>query len=111
VYMDRDDPTRLYRKQVFTKQSKSLSITTQPPEKAEVVDNESIFCLAVALLELTFGAPLSNFHLGPNVVNADDRLTQLITAKRLTKSIRKHEEERYVVQAPPFSNFGAAMRA
>lgn len=93
--MDPNDPTRLYRKQVFTRPTKSLS-TDQHTAEAEVVDNESIFCLAVALLELTFGAPLSNFQdLGPNGGTMDDRLARLITAKRLTKAIRKHEEERF----------------
>ncbi|KAK0633920.1 hypothetical protein B0T14DRAFT_83876 [Immersiella caudata] len=110
VYMDRSDPTRLYRKQVFSKHS---PVPSQPkPDDTDVIDNEPIFCLAVALLELTFGAPLTNFYnsncgiAGPNtnstglgaadpVAGPDNRLLRLITAKRLTKAIRKHEEERF----------------
>jgi hypothetical protein len=106
VYMDRSDPTHLYRKQVFSKHS---PVPSQPnPNDLEVIHNESIFCLAVALLELTFGAPLTNFYdsnsgiAAPNMnttgtedpgAGPDSRLLRLTTAKRLTKVIRKHEGE------------------
>jgi len=52
-----------------------------------------MFCLAVALLELTFGKPLSQFQEKGMI--ADDQVQQLITAKRLTKEIRKHEDDRF----------------
>jgi len=55
-----------------------------------------MFCLAVALLELTFGAPLTKFQEQQSEGrNADAQLMQLITAKRLTKIIRKHEDDRF----------------
>ncbi|KAK0617701.1 hypothetical protein B0T14DRAFT_274448 [Immersiella caudata] len=95
VYMYGDDPTRLYRKQIFTKPASDGMIATHDRDSPEsgIIDNQAMFCLAVALLELTFGAPLSNFqkHGG----NADRQLIQLMTAKRLTKTIRNHEEERF----------------
>jgi len=96
VYMDPSDPTRLYRKQVYTKPGCGKpQPAPRDSESVDVVDNESIFCLAIALLELTFGAPLTNFHDSIARQQSGDRLARLITAKRLTKAIRKHEEERF----------------
>lgn len=53
-----------------------------------------MFCLAVALLELTFGKPLSQFQERKGI--ADDQVQELITAKKLTKEIHKHEDDRFV---------------
>ncbi|KAK4208982.1 hypothetical protein QBC37DRAFT_451409 [Rhypophila decipiens] len=91
VYMDPEDPTRLYRRQVF---SRDKAPTDSNGNGMGMVDNQNMFCLAVALLELTFGQPLANFQ-PRHSTGSDDRLVQLITAKRLMKNIRKHEEERF----------------
>jgi len=100
VYMDRSDPTRLYRKQVFSKHSPIPRGSQTKPDSHDVIDNEPLFCLAVALLELTFGAPLTSFYddltrAGDSHVTLDSRLARLITAKKLTKEIGKHEGERF----------------
>jgi len=95
VYMEPGDPTRLYRKHVFTRSSSKAKSTDHHPNRVSVVDNENLFCLAVALLELTFGAPLSNFHDGAASQQIGEKLARLITAKRLTRLIRQHEQERF----------------
>jgi hypothetical protein len=95
VYMDPGDPTRLYRKHIFTRSSGKAKSTDHHPDRVDVVDNESLFCLAVALLELTFGAPLSNFYDGAASQQIGEKLAKLITAKRLTRLIRQHEQERF----------------
>jgi hypothetical protein len=95
VYMYPEDPTRLYRKQVFTKATLTAMVTPEnkPNPIVGLANNQSLFCLAVALLELTYGKPLSEFQ--EPMTNADERVLQLMTAKRLTKTIREHEEERF----------------
>lgn len=94
--MDPKDPTRLYRRKIFHRDGQP-NTTNGKTEKMDVIDNQNMFCLAVALLELTFGVPLSVLQQRqhPGKFKPDDRFGQLLTAKSLTRNIHKHEEERF----------------
>lgn len=57
-----------------------------------LVKNRTLFALAVALLELTYGAPLSAFKIPEDL---DDAFTQYRIADRLAKKIQKDELPRF----------------
>ena len=57
-----------------------------------VVKNRSLFALGVALLELSYGAPLSTRRTAEDL---EDDFTQYRTASRLTKKIQSDELPRF----------------
>lgn len=93
--MDPNDPTRLFRKQIFSRVTPHAPETTanEPTPDPGDVDSPLMFCLAVALLELTFGKPLCQFQEKGGIF--EDQAHQRKTAKRLTREIHKHEDEKF----------------
>jgi hypothetical protein len=73
------------------KQTPSGSVD-DPVDDPLVVKNRTLFSLAVALLELTYGAPLSS-HKIPDDLN--DTVTRYRIAVRLTEKIQKDELRRF----------------
>ncbi|KAF1944586.1 hypothetical protein EJ02DRAFT_83393 [Clathrospora elynae] len=88
-------PSQFYVLQTFT----SASQVAAAAKRRQLVKNEMVFALGVALLELTHGASILSFKepqdLGENV--EEDSMTEVLIAFRLARELNSYESENYAL--------------
>ncbi|CAI6341287.1 unnamed protein product [Periconia digitata] len=86
-------PSQFYVSQTFT----SASQVAAAAKRRRLVNNETVFALGVALLELAHGAPILSFK-EPGDLNEDgkeDSMTEVTIASRLARQLNSYESENY----------------
>lgn len=86
-------PSQFYVSQTFS----SSAAVTAASKRRRCVKNEMVFALGVALLELTYGAPVISFKEADdlNEEGKEDSMTEVSIANRLARELIEHESENY----------------
>lgn len=94
IYVDEDNPDRLYVLKAFEPQNvTSQDVSDIASSGSDLhIKNKTIFALNVALLEIHFGCPLQDFETNED---GNDQMTEYKIAKRLTREIQEDEWARF----------------